>query len=234
MSHKLSRVAAALVLASALGVCAGAAAVGTAAADIISTVGLTVVTAPPLVTADFIVNQGPLAPRQIIFPEQQGVMLVNPLVTDTGIIPAGTVVDSYFFALNANTDTVANTSVTFSAPILGITYKDGPDPYDTHAPISPNFGASNFLGAPSTVYSFAGCIFCGFEVATGPDFDTASFNGNTAFFHNDYSTPGDFARIITADPSAPVPGPIAGAGLPGLLLASGGLLGWWRRRHKSA
>jgi hypothetical protein len=137
-SHKISRTAAALALASALGICASATAISDAAADIISTVGLVQEPAPTTVGANFVINAG--LPPQIIFNEQQGVVLVAPLVTDTGVIAAGTVVNSYFFAVNAINEFTANTSVTFSGNVLGIIFQE-----DINGVLSPNFASSDFL-----------------------------------------------------------------------------------------
>jgi hypothetical protein len=89
-----------------------------ASADIIDLNGLTQITPPSVITGNFLaVTNGPY---QVIFPEKQSVMLLAPLVTDTGTIAAGTFVDSYFFAVNSFLGDSVTTSVTFNSNVLGI------------------------------------------------------------------------------------------------------------------
>jgi hypothetical protein len=170
----------------------------------------------------------------VIFAERQNVTLLNPLALDIGgTLAAGSVVDSYFVTwgnTSAADNLVADTSVTFDGSVLGLVALD----FTPTGVSSPNFALTNFLGAPGITYQ-TGCLYCAFEIFDGTNqgsnFDTAMFAAGRVDFHNLYSVPGDFARILVAQP-LPTPGPIVGAGIPGLALGLLGMLGWRRRARR--
>src|SRR5262249_54184369 len=94
-------------------------------------------------------------------------------------------------------------------------------PFSTPGTITLSLSISPVLTDPAGLAKFTGIDTVTTQIAVTP----LSGQPSTDTFETNGSLQGTLTYNFVD-----VPGPIAGAGLPGLILASGGLLGWWRRR----
>jgi hypothetical protein len=132
--------------------------------------------------------------------------------------------DSNAFSPNLDFNTTALSAIT--SPFSSDPSKPYALMYEWNSTGSFGFNSTNNVGVYTSV-TWNGCIGAAFCGVSATIIDSAgTFTGSlssTAIIH-------DFFGVNIAE----VPGPIVGAGLPGLVLACSGLLGWWRRRQKTA